>query len=62
MDVEMIVRCRPWSREGVQKARVLVQSDGDVLVWDDVASHWTRFHSLGPWAIRRIRRLAKGAS
>ena len=61
-DVKIVVRCRPWSGGNVQQARVLIQADGDVLVWDDVAGHYTRLHALGPRAIRRIRRLAGGAS
>lgn len=61
MDVEMVVKCRPWSCEGVQKARVLIQADGDALVWDDIAGHFTRLHALSPRAMRRIRRLARDA-
>jgi hypothetical protein len=39
-------------------ARVAVEPDGSVLVWDSIAGHYTRCHSLGPSAVRRIRRLA----
>jgi hypothetical protein len=39
-------------------ARVAVESDGSVLVWDSIAGHYTRCHSLGASAVRRIRRLA----
>ena len=58
MSVEMVVRCRPWSREGVQRARVLVHTDGSVTVFDSIAGHFTGCHSLGESAVRRIRRLA----
>lgn len=57
-DVTLVVRCRPFRCEGVQKVRVLVEADGNVLVWDDAARHYTRLHALSPHATQRIRRLA----
>ena len=52
-----LVRCRPWAGLGVVSARVSVEQDGSVLVWDSVAKHYTRCHSLGASAVRRIRRM-----
>ena len=55
--VELVARCRPWAGLGVVSARVSVEQDGSVLVWDSVAKHYTRCHSLGASAVRRIRRM-----
>jgi len=55
---ELVVRCRPWAHRMLVTARVAVESDGSVLVWDSIAGHYTRCHSLGASAVRRIRRLA----
>ena len=44
---------------GIETIRCRLDADGSVLVWDDVAGHYTHCHSLGQSAIRRIRRIAK---
>lgn len=56
------VRVRAFSCESAPQLHlVLVEGDGDVLVWDDVAGHYTRCHSLTPSQAARIRRkLRKG--
>ena len=60
----LTIRAKAFAGQGVRTHRVMVEADrvdgrdvtrGDVLVWDDVAGHYTRFHSLSPAAIRRIR-------
>ena len=40
----------------VERRRVIVEADGSVLVWDEVAGHYTRCHSLSRRAERRIAR------
>jgi len=64
-DRHLTIRAKAFSGEGVRTHRVMVQADtvdgqevtrGAVLVWDDVAGHYTRCHSLSPRAIARIRR------
>lgn len=57
-ETKLTVRCRAFGAEGARKNRVLV-TDGTVLVWDDIAGHYTGCHSLSASAIRRIRRLAE---
>lgn len=38
--------------------RAIVDTDGTVRVWDSVAGHYTRCHSLSPRRIARARREA----
>jgi hypothetical protein len=58
----LTVRCAPFSSaRGARRvidARVRVSEHGDVTVWDDVAGHYTRLHSLSARTCARIRRLA----
>ena len=65
VDRYLTVRVRAFSGSGVRTHRVMVTADqvdgrdvtrGRVLVWDDVAGHYTSCHSLTPRAIARIRR------
>ena len=58
-DAKLTVRCKPFRHEGVRQHKLLVEGDGTVLVWDDVADHFTSCHSLGESAIKRIRKLAR---
>lgn len=37
-----------------------VTTDGDVLVWDSVAGHYTACHSISPSLAGRIRSRARG--
>lgn len=55
---ELTTRCRAFATEGVRENRIRITEDGSVLVWDSVAGHYTRCHSLSPAAQRRIRRMA----
>lgn len=52
-------RVRAFAGRPIEPVRCRVDQDGDVLVWDRVARHYTRCHSLGQSAQRRIRRLVK---
>jgi len=61
----LTIRAKAFSGEGVREHRVCVEADtvdgnnvtrGKVLVWDDVAGHYTSCHSLSESAIKRIRR------
>ncbi|MCL4695469.1 MAG: hypothetical protein KJ023_00180 [Burkholderiaceae bacterium] len=55
---EVTVRARAFSGAGVEKIRAIVDADGAVRVYDDVAQHYTACHILGKSAQQRIRRLA----
>ena len=48
-------RGKAFASEGPGTYRVLVTSDGDVLVWDSLAGHFTRCHSLSAVAQARLR-------
>lgn len=51
------IRARAFSAEGIRTHRVMVESDGSVLVWDAVAGYYTSCHSLSASAIRRARKM-----
>ena len=55
--VEMELRCRAFSGEGVRANKILVEPgrNGAVLVWDSVAGHYTRCHALSEAIQKRIR-------
>lgn len=59
--INMTIRAKAFAGEGVRTNRVRVR-DGEVLVWDGVAGHYTRLHSLSRSAVRRILVAAKRAS
>lgn len=52
------IRAKAFAHEGVRMNRVMVEADGSVLVWDCVAGHYTRCHSMSESATRRARKLA----
>lgn len=52
-------RAKAFSSKGIREYQFLVDSDGTVAVWDNVAGHYTTCHSLGESAILRIRKLAE---
>lgn len=52
------IRTKAFASEGIRMNRVMVEADGSVLVWDSVAGHYTRCHSMSESAIRRARKLA----
>ncbi len=56
---EVTVRAKAFNGQGVREHKCLIDADGTVSVWDDVAGHYTTCHSLGDSAIRRIRALAR---
>lgn len=56
---EITCRARAFAGRPIESVRCRLDADGAVLVWDSVAGHYTRVHSLSESAIRRIRRLAK---
>ena len=55
--VELTVRAKAFSNEGVRDHRVMVD-DANVRVLDSVAGHFTLCHSLSKSAIKRIIKLA----
>jgi hypothetical protein len=58
MDTKLTVRARFFSRLPIETRDVLVDEDGTIRVWDDVAGHYTVCHSLTRSAARRVRRMA----
>ncbi len=52
-------RAKAFAGRGVEPIRARVMEDGTVQVWDAVAGHYTRCHSLGKSAMRRIRKQAE---
>jgi len=57
--VEFIARCRAFTGEGVKENRILVESDGEVCVWDAFARTYTRCHALSAGQQARLRKLAR---
>ena len=55
-------RARAFAGRPIEEVRCRLEPDGTVLVWDSVAGHFTRCHSLGKSAVGRIRRLAAKAA
>ena len=51
-------RCRAFSG-GVREHRILIEADGSVLVWDEVAGSYTRCHALSAGQQARLRKLAR---
>jgi len=54
--IELTALCRPWHDRPRYLARVRIDADGAVRVWDDVAGHYTLVHSLSERTCRRIVR------
>ena len=57
-DKIITVRAKAFAGYGVEEIKALVEPDGTVRVYDDVAGYYTTCHSLSPRAEQRIRRLA----
>ncbi len=60
------VRCKAFAAEGVRDNAIIVEFRGNapdlsVLVYDNIAGHYTRCHSLTPWHIARIYAAARRA-
>jgi hypothetical protein len=64
IQVVIKARAKAFSGEGVREHRFLVEKAMGITVvrvWDSVAGHYTRCHSLGSAAVRRICELASAA-
>lgn len=55
MNPTTIYRARFFRGFGVEELPVILDEDGTVLVWDRVASHYTRVHALSARTCRRIQ-------
>lgn len=49
----------PGNGPGRYYRNVLVEPDGSVLAWDELAYHYTRVHSLGPELVEQAQRSAE---
>jgi hypothetical protein len=58
MTKTITARAKAFTTEGVRSHKMRVEGDGTVQVWDSVAGHYTRCHSLSRRAVARIRKLA----
>lgn len=56
-DIHTTARARFFGR--VETRPVIVEPDGDVLAWDDVAGHYTRCHGLSRATQQRIAAAAR---
>ena len=56
-DVELTIRCKAFSGEGVRENKILVEpgKNGRVLVWDSVADHYTACHSIAARTQAKIK-------
>ena len=56
-DVELTIRCKAFSGEGIRLNKVLVEPgrSGAILVWDSVAGHYTACHSIPADVKAKIR-------
>ncbi len=52
------VKCKAFSGGRIAAHRCMVDADGTVRVYDDVAGYYTTCHSLSEATQRRIRKLA----
>lgn len=52
------VKCKAFSGGRIAAHRCMVDADGTVRVYDDVAGYYTTCHSLSPATQSRIRKLA----
>lgn len=58
--IEIVARAKAFSRhDRIKSHRFLVDSDVTVRVWDQVAGHYTRCHSLSQTEEHRIRKRAE---
>jgi hypothetical protein len=55
-EIEGTARAKFFSNFGVETLKVRVETDGSILVWDSVARHYTRCHTLSPATEKRIAR------
>jgi hypothetical protein len=52
------VTCKPFAYFPRGEHKILVMLDGEILVFDDLAGHYTRCHSLSARSQARIRQMA----
>lgn len=58
METKLKIRARFFSGAPIETREVIVDDDGRIYVWDEVADHYTTCHSLARSAERRIRKQA----
>ena len=51
------LKAKAFAGCGVESIKAMIDQDGKVVVYDDVAGYYTRCHSLSKSAERRIRKL-----
>lgn len=54
------LRCKAFAHEPAREHLIMV-TDTEIRVWDEVAGYFTRHHSLMPSAQRKARQLAREA-
>lgn len=59
METIVTTRAKAFRGQGVQTIEALVEGDGTVRVYDDIAGYYTTCHSLSERAQARIRKLAQ---
>jgi len=52
-------RAKAFTGKGIREYTFGVEDNGSVLVYDDIAKHFTSCHALSKSAIARIRKIAK---
>ncbi len=52
------VKCKAFSGGRIQSHRCIVDADGSVRVYDDVAGYYTTCHSMSERTQARVRKLA----
>jgi hypothetical protein len=57
-EIEISMKCRPFTGARLAEYQLCVESDGSVLAYDTVAEHYTRCHSLTARDIRKAQKLA----
>lgn len=55
---EFTVACRAFTAEARQKNKVVVNTNGEISVFDSIAGHFTTNHTLSKADSLRIRKIA----
>ena len=58
MDKEITMRAKAFSNESIREYKMIVETNGNVLVYDSTDGHYTNCHSLCKSAILRARKMA----
>jgi hypothetical protein len=61
MDKQIEVRAKFFTRSKVETRKVIVEADGTIRVWDEIANIFTICHALSKSEQRRIVRLANAS-